>query len=36
MSISIGVFTSPPEIVSWGQDEINLFAFAVGTDQALW
>jgi hypothetical protein len=31
-----GVFTSPPEIVSWGQSEIHLFAFAVGTDQALW
>jgi hypothetical protein len=30
------IFTSPPEIVSWGQNDINLFAFAVGTDQALW
>ena len=31
-----GLFTSPPAIISWGQDELNLFAFAVGTDQALW
>ncbi len=37
MTTSIGgLFTSPPEIVSWGPSEINLFAFAVGTDQALW
>ena len=37
MSISMGgVFASPPEIVSWGQNDMNLFAFAVGTDQALW
>jgi hypothetical protein len=36
MTTSIGgLFTSPPEIVSWGPSEINLFAFAVGTDQAL-
>jgi hypothetical protein len=37
MTTSIGgLFTSPPEIVSWGPSEMNLFAFAVGTDQALW
>jgi hypothetical protein len=36
MSFSLSVFTSPPEIVSWGPNQINLFAFAVGTDQALW
>lgn len=28
MTTSIGgLFTSPPEIVSWGPSEINLFAF---------
>jgi len=36
MSFFQSIFTSPPEIVSWGQNDINLFAFAVGTDQALW
>ena len=30
------IFISQPEIVSWGQNDIHLFAFAVGTDQALW
>ena len=31
-----GKFSSPPTVVAWGQNDINLFAFAVGTDQALW
>jgi hypothetical protein len=31
-----GVITSPPEIVAWGQNSESLFAFGVGTDQALW
>jgi hypothetical protein len=31
-----GVLSSSPEIVAWGQNDFNLFAFAVGTDQALW
>jgi hypothetical protein len=30
------IFTSPPEIVCWGQNDTHLFAFAVGTDHALW
>jgi hypothetical protein len=30
------IFVSPPAIVSWGQNDENLLAFAVGTDQALW
>src|SRR5262249_54935450 len=36
MSFSQSMFTSAPEIVSWGPNDIHLFAFAVGTDQALW
>jgi hypothetical protein len=31
-----GVFTAPPEIVPWGQNDQFLFAFGVGADQALW
>jgi hypothetical protein len=31
-----GEFSSPPEIVPWGANDEFLFAFAIGTDQALW
>jgi hypothetical protein len=31
-----GVFTTPPQIVPWGEQDRFLFAFAVGRDQALW
>jgi hypothetical protein len=31
-----GVFSSTLEIVAWGENENNLFAFGVGADQALW
>ena len=31
-----GVFTSPPDIVSFGPGNKLTFVFAVGTDQALW
>ena len=30
------VFSSAPAVVAWGQNDTFLFAFAVGTDQALW
>jgi hypothetical protein len=31
-----GVFTSPPEIVPWGEQDRFLIALAVGRDRALW
>lgn len=31
-----GVFTSPPALVSLGRDDVSVFIFAVGSDQALW
>jgi hypothetical protein len=30
------LFTSPPAIVTFGPDDISVFIFAVGRDQALW
>ena len=34
--IAGGVFSSGPELAPWGPSDQFLFAFAVGTDQALW
>ena len=34
--IAGGVFSSGPELAPWGPADQRMFAFAVGTDQALW
>jgi hypothetical protein len=34
--ITGGIFSRGPELAPWGPGDQCMFAFAVGTDQALW